>query len=201
MKTPMLFIMMLLSFQCYAQKMPDYGLYNVRISDTAHSIHTQVNPVALLPKPEPGVDYYWLGGNVIHQQQGGYSGKLLNGVYEEYYKNKNLKTQGAFVAGLKNGLWKSWTENGRLTQEVSWDNGRLTGKFSLYDAAGREIQSGYYADGLKEGRVRMYEGTDSARQVMYKHGNVVIPKKNNFLRRINVFKRKTVRADSLAKKQ
>ena len=109
----------------YAQKMPDRGFNKIRIQDTSKTILAEINPVNHQPKPKAGLYYFWYGANLIHFTQGGYSGKLLNGEYNEYYLNKNLKEQGFFKAGLKDGIWKSWNEDGSLAQQATWKKGIL----------------------------------------------------------------------------
>jgi len=119
----------LASFTAFAQKMPDEGLYKVRITLPDLTILAEINPVSSSPEPKPGLLYYWYEANAIHSTEGGFSGKLLNGVYTEYYANKNLKEQGDFKKGLKNGPWKSWNPDGALTEVVTWKNGmRVSGE-------------------------------------------------------------------------
>jgi len=82
-----------------------------------------LDPVTPNLQAKSGLFYYWYEANEIHMTQGGYSGKLLNGVYTEYYKNKNLKTQGGFKNGLKDGHWKSWNTDGVLLSDTDWKHG------------------------------------------------------------------------------
>jgi len=200
MKIIRILVLLCLTYQSYGQKMPDYGLYNVHISDTGRAIRLQLIPVESLPRPKPGLDYYWFGSNIIHRQQGGYSGKLLNGTYEEYYQDRNLKVQGNYAEGLKDGLWKSWYSNGHLSEEVHWNKGELSGGFTYYDASGRMIKSGKYDGGRIEGTMITNPGTDSVKQIRYRRGIVMPKKENKFLKKINIFKRKNAAADSLSKK-
>jgi hypothetical protein len=83
----------------------------------------EVNPVKRLPIVKTGLVYYWYSANQVHFTQGGYSGQLLNGVYTEYYQNKNLKQQGMFNRGLKDGVWKMWNKDGTLKEVVNWQEG------------------------------------------------------------------------------
>ncbi|MGY3214544.1 toxin-antitoxin system YwqK family antitoxin [Mucilaginibacter sp. HD30] len=146
----------------------------------------------LMPlKSDPAVKtdklYYWSGGNDIHATQGGFSGKVLNGNYTEYYLNKNLKVQGQFMGGLKDGIWKAWNENGMLTELYSWDDGERSGKFEMFGNDGKLKQAGYYKDDLLHGDFTTYAADGKAETVYYSNGKVT--KKPSFLGKINVLKR------------
>ncbi len=106
-----------------AQVYPDYGLTKLRLTDSGRTIELEINPIKHEPAVKTSLFYFWYSASQVHATQGGYSGQLLNGVYTEYYKNKNLKEQGAFSRGLKDGLWKSWNTDGTLRQAVIWDQG------------------------------------------------------------------------------
>jgi len=108
---------------CQAQKLPDAGLNKIRLSLSDKTIVADIDPVLSPPSAKSGLFYYWYGANEIHITQGGFSGKLLNGQYTEYYPNKSLKEQGLFKKGLKNGLWKSWNTDGLLLAVSKWKNG------------------------------------------------------------------------------
>jgi antitoxin component YwqK of YwqJK toxin-antitoxin module len=120
----LLFFYLLISTTVIAQKMPDFGMNRVRIVEPDRVIQLEVKPVT----SEPGIKsdrlYYWYSSNKVHYSQGGFSGKLLNGQYTEYYPNLNLKEQGIFKKGLKDGVWKSWNEDGTLHSEMKWHNGK-----------------------------------------------------------------------------
>ncbi|WP_121810186.1 toxin-antitoxin system YwqK family antitoxin [Mucilaginibacter kameinonensis] len=193
MKQLFLLLFLLLSGSVMAQ-MPDYGLYNIHITDSTKTVKTQVNPVSGSVNPRAGLLYYWFGGNIIHEQQGGFSGKLLNGTYEESDNHHHLIVQGAFKNGLKDGTWKSWTEGGRLSGVITWDEGIKNGKFAYYDANGNETQSGRYDRGLLDGKIVYHAGLDSVKTIVYKNGKVVPPKTGSFLKRINIFKKKKEKA-------
>ena len=125
MKRIITILLFLISGSVYAQKLPDYGLDKVRIIAPDKIIKAEIIPVNSAPGVKPDRIYYWYNDNRIHSSQGGYSGKLLNGLYEAYYLNHNLKEQGTFKKGLKNGVWKSWNEDGTLSQTGNWKNGAL----------------------------------------------------------------------------
>lgn len=174
-----------------AQKMPDYGIHQIRLNDTDKMIRAEILPVTSMPNVNPELTYYWYGTGSIHLLQGGFSGQLLNGSYEEYYINKNLKTQGTFENGLKNGVWKDWDKTGKLIRLFTWENGSWSGPFNIYNANGKVIQSGRYIHNQLDGPISFNAGTDSAKTIRYKKGKIVPPKSGTFLKRINIFKKKT----------
>jgi hypothetical protein len=123
MKNIILLFFCLFCYTAYCQKLPAYDLNRVRITQADRTIVAETDPVSSPPSINPQLFYYWYGANTIHMTQGGFSGKLLNGLYTEYYINKNLKEQGSFKKGLKNGIWKSWNEDGSLVATKNWKHG------------------------------------------------------------------------------
>jgi hypothetical protein len=121
-------LLFLISGSVSAQKLSDYGLDKVRIIEPDKIIEAEITPVNSEPGIKPERIYYWYYNNGIHTSQGGFSGKLLNGLYEAYYLNHNLKEQGNFEKGLKDGIWKSWKDDGTLSQIATWKNGVLIPK-------------------------------------------------------------------------
>ncbi|WP_184550897.1 toxin-antitoxin system YwqK family antitoxin [Mucilaginibacter sp. FT3.2] len=179
-----------LTYSSFAQKMPDYGLHKIRITDTSKTIQAEVIPVSSEPAISSSLTYYWYAANKIHALQGGYSGQLLNGSYTEFFLNKNLEAQGIFRKGLKDGIWKAWNEQGALLSEVNWDNGIRSGRFSFYNADGSLKQTGNYRQNEFNGAVIIHEGRDSVRTEYYKNGQLLKGKPASILNRINIFKKK-----------
>ncbi|MES2275321.1 MAG: hypothetical protein V4592_04815 [Bacteroidota bacterium] len=188
MKIPALIFSLLIGFTSFGQKLPDIGI-NVRINEGDKTIVAEIRPVNSTPSMEPASTYYWYGSGLIHHTQGGYSGRLLNGAYNEYYLNKNLKEQGLFNKGLKTGIWKAWNETGVLRQLFTYRTGIKSGAFSLYDETGRLTQSGNYDNNELNGKITSFH-KDSATVVIYKNGSA-IPKKqpSKFWDKLNIFKR------------
>jgi len=116
-------ILLLISGSLHAQKMPDTGLGTVRINEPDKTVVAEVGQGDENPKIKPGLFYYWYSAGEIHATQGGFSGRLLNGRYAEFYLNKNLKQQGNFKTGLKTGIWKTWKEDGTADQVTRWEKG------------------------------------------------------------------------------
>jgi antitoxin component YwqK of YwqJK toxin-antitoxin module len=177
-----------IAFAANAQKLPDMGLYKIYVSETDRDIRAEINPVESGPNVQTDRSYYWYSSGKIKITQGGYSGKLLNGQYNEFYLNKNLKEQGEFKKGLKSGLWKSWTENGKLVQAINWKNGVKNGGFESYDEKGDLKQKGNYANDVLDGRQITYYRRDSVQVVNYKDGKPV-PKASSFWHKLNILKK------------
>jgi antitoxin component YwqK of YwqJK toxin-antitoxin module len=123
MKYPILIFLCLVCIEAFGQKLPDYGLNKVRITQTDKIIVAEIEPVSSNPSIKRDLIYYWYSANIIHATQGGFSGTLLNGRYTEYYPDKNLKEQGEFKNGLKDGVWKNWSDDGTLMASTNWKHG------------------------------------------------------------------------------
>jgi len=123
MKRIIVVLLFFISGYVHAQKLSDYGFDKVRIIEADRIIQAEIKPVDSDPGIKADRFYYWYDDNTIHASQGGFSGKLLNGLYVAYYLNHNLKEQGVFKKGLKDGIWKSWNEDGALGQVANWKNG------------------------------------------------------------------------------
>lgn len=129
MKAVILLVFCFFGYAASAQRLPDYGLDKVRINEPGQNIVAELAPISASPSAKPGLHYFWYNSGAIHETQGGYSGRLLNGQYTAFYLNKNLKEQGIFKKGLKDGIWKSWREDGSLLATVTWKRGKeLTGR-------------------------------------------------------------------------
>lgn len=120
--------------------------------------------------------YYWFSPNQINTTQGGFSGKLLNGSYQEFYANKQLSRSGYLNKGLKTGIWKSWDEKGGLTDDYTWTAGRMNGVYHKYDSLGKVLETGKYSNDLLHGKQLTYTNGEP-KQVLYKRGKVTVPKK------------------------
>jgi len=125
MKRLIIILFSFISGSVYAQNYPDDGLDKVRIIESDRIIQAEIKPLNNNPGAKGDRFYYWYSDNAIHSTQGGYSGDLLNGLYNEYYLNKNLKAQGVFKKGLKEGVWKSWKDDGTLSEVSTWKNGLI----------------------------------------------------------------------------
>ena len=148
-----------------------YLTHAITVHYPGHTIKAHVKPAEHVSLSNDKW-YYWFSGNLINSTQGGYSGKLLNGDYQDYYMNKNLKEAGLFDKGLKNGNWKSWMENGILTNQYYFKEGKKDGLYLKYDSTGRISEKGYYANDLLSGKQETVTA-DSTRVIYYKDGKII----------------------------
>jgi len=164
--------------------MPDYGLYKIHLTDSGKTIIAEIN-LASEKQADPKLYYHWYTADGIHVTQGGYEGKLLNGTYNEYYLNKNIKVQGTYLHGLQHSTWKSWNANGFLTGIYSWDKGVLNGEYRLFDGKGRLTEQGNYKQGLLNGIRTSYLSADSIKQAKYENGKPVPLPTSSFWSKLN----------------
>lgn len=92
--------------------------------------------------------YAWYDNKVIHNSQGGYSGRLLDGSYTEYYPNRQLRSKGKYKNGVKHGLWKSWHSNGMLKSITHWRKGKVVGKRKIYNTQGELAKTQRFVHGM-----------------------------------------------------
>lgn len=198
MKKLILIFIILFPFICNAQIVPTDAFQKIRITQADRTLLAEIKPINTMPKAKPGLWYSWYAANQINTTQGGFSGKLLNGDYKEWYLNKNLKEQGQFERGLKSGVWKTWREDGTLSAMYTWKNGQHHGLFVVYNEKGLPQSQGNYQYDLLHGKIKNFITADSTETTRYKNGKVVLPKRDTstFLRRINIFRHKKGRKDS-----
>ena len=183
---------MVASAQSY---LPEYVQHRNTVNYSDHYITFFVRPLKEDIIPDPQRRYYWYSANDVRSTQGGFSGKLLNGPYSDFYKNKQLKEQGNFIAGLKTGNWRSWMDNGVLKEDSRWRKGLQSGPSLKYDNSGRLTSRARYSNGRLHGKNILHEGADSTRVVHYKRGEEYTPKPvvPGFIRK--VFKGKDKRGE------
>jgi len=146
------FILLLLPVLGFGQQLPPSGMDRVHIATDGINIQAEILPVSEAPELYNDRFYFWYSANVIHSTQGGFSGRLLNGLYKEYFPNKNLKEEGLFKEGLKDGIWKTWNEGGNLVQQYTWKKGIRSGKYFLCDDRGYIRESGIYKKNVLQAR-------------------------------------------------
>lgn len=156
----------------------DINDYKHTINFDNHKVVFQVKPVKDLKTTDPMKKYYWYGSHQIKITQGSYSGKLLNGVYSEFYPNNNLKESGFFVKGLKHGEWNNWNEESVLVERKNYKKGVLEGQFFVFDKFGKLSETGLYKVGELNGSRKVYHGQDSVTISTYRNGKLVEPSKS-----------------------
>ncbi len=200
MKTLLLLLLVLRGTCSLAQRLPDYGLNRTRITEPdGRSTLIETRPVKG-PRTDERKTYYWYSANRVHTTQGGYSGKLLNGPYQQYDGSRNLRERGTFSRGLKSGTWKTWNDAGRLAEETRWKHGHKQGAFRRYDDQGKLIRAGHYKNDQVSGKVLVYYGADSVRTIRYKAGRELPgatgPARASFFGRLWPFGRKGLKRDT-----
>jgi|WetSurMetagenome_2_1015567.scaffolds.fasta_scaffold14737_2 antitoxin component YwqK of YwqJK toxin-antitoxin module len=162
----------------------------------------QKKPANMDIKPE--LQYYWYENYLIHTNQGGFSGWLLDGDYCIYtLDGHSLIGSGKFVAGLKEGEWKNWDKNGKLIERITWEKGRLDGDRFLY-CNGMVYIHEQYKNGLLHGKTIIVNADGSIIEKDYLRGvekikkaKSTVSKENNKEARV---KEKKPRKNSLLKK-
>ena len=81
----------------------------------------------------------------------------LDGPYEEYYENGQLKAKGTIRDGEVEGRWEEYYENGRLMTKGTIKDGEHDGPYEHYDENGRLMTKGTMKDGEEEGRWEEYD--------------------------------------------
>ncbi|TKC12049.1 hypothetical protein FA048_00065 [Pedobacter polaris] len=153
----------------------DINDYKHTINFIDHKIVFQVKPNKEPKSTDPIRKYHWYSNNRIQITQGGFSGKLLNGNYNDFYLSNNLKEKGVFKAGLKDGEWHIWAIDGVLMEKVNYKEGILHGQFFKYDQLGNLLQEGNYKAGKINGIYKTYHGPDSVVISKYKEGLIENP--------------------------
>jgi len=128
MKNLLTMICLLIGVVLWGCKTPEWTLkpYNsVRWNDAETQVHAY-----LTTEDASGLKtdrrYTWFDKGAIGNTQGGYSGKLLHGVYTSWYlPSKQLKEKGEYVYGLKEGIWLYWAESGQIRETENWKKGVL----------------------------------------------------------------------------
>ncbi len=177
---------------CYGQENLDVNIERIIINKTDYNMQFYV-----CKNCSTNVDinlyYYWLKANEVLKTKGGYEGKLLHGLYSDYYLSKNLKSKGSFNLGLKNGEWVEWYENGEIKEIYNWKSGKLHGKFIQYSDKGKMNKEGAYKKGLLNGTVKIITN-DTTSVIKYKNGVQIVEKSDPF-KNIKIYKIKKKKPD------
>jgi antitoxin component YwqK of YwqJK toxin-antitoxin module len=81
----------------------------------------------------------------------------LDGPYEEYYENGQLKTRGTIRDGEVEGRWEDYYEDGQLKTKGTMKDGEPDGPYEHYDENGRLMTKGTMKDGEVEGPWEEYD--------------------------------------------
>ena len=80
----------------------------------------------------------------------------LEGPYEEYYENGQLKTKGTIRDGEVEGRWEEYYEDGQLMTKRTYKAGGYDGPYERYDENGQLQMKGTYKDGVVDGWTEEY---------------------------------------------
>ncbi|TND10227.1 MAG: hypothetical protein FD123_475 [Bacteroidetes bacterium] len=178
MKHPSFLLLLLFHFSCLpAQKIPGkIKTYTVHLSCSDYTAKATVLNTPAVSKAKPELTYYWYAANKVNQTQGGFDGKLLDGIYTAHYLDNNLKEKGKFVKGLKQGAWINWHANGKIREQVKYRDGRNHGEYRAYDENGRLVKREFFRKGLLHGKSETYMNDSLKTTTYYKEGKAYEPK-------------------------
>ena len=95
----------------------------------------------------------------------------LDGPYEEYYENGQLKTKSTIRGGKVEGRWEEYYENGQLMTRGTIRDGKPDGPYEHYDENGQLQTKGTIKDGDREGPwEEYYENGQLMTRGTYKDG-------------------------------
>ena len=193
-----LMFLMLSLYHAWGQKMEEITHRTITIHQVDSSIKANVLLEQKKIKPSNSIHYYWYYNNAIHINQGGYEGKLLDGVYQVTSKDGKLITRGNFKKGVKVGKWKKWNTKGQLLNVSNWVNGYQSGLSKTFEdgmlvatnayAKGKLngvskrfkndtlLEKNHYKKGLLHGKQIVYQNDTVANEVNYRLGKEISPK-------------------------
>jgi hypothetical protein len=121
--------------------------HGVRLADQAGYVEASVlDEQAGNERFDPTLNYHWYRAQQLHVTHGGASGRLLDGSYQAYYPNGQLREAGSFEKGTRQGEWRTWSSTGELTSLVEWKAGRLHGD-SIGYVRGAVVREVVYRNG------------------------------------------------------
>lgn len=175
--------MMFIAFNCFAQKMKDLKVLN-HFSFNNGDLYSEgyLEPGGIHIQTSNKKTYTWFAGGQLHQTQGNYKDRLLDGTYTDSYANKQLAKKGTYKKGLQKGAWYSWREDGTLSFYSHYKKGQLNRYQISYDSVGFPAKRTHYRKGIKQGLEQNYEEGQWKSVGRYKNGKSV-PLKEPFIKR------------------
>lgn len=77
--------------------------------------------------------YHFVFRNRLYASQGGYTGKILDGLSTEFYFDLTMKSKGNYSLGLKDGKWKYWRQDGTIEKIENWKMGEFLSYIQFSD--------------------------------------------------------------------
>ena len=154
----------------------------VTVTDSGKQIHAHLLISTNESIPKPYIFYHWFKSGKIMRTEGGYSGVLLDGLFQEFYANKNLCEEGNYYYGLKSGLWKEWNPNGTLSILTNFIKGKKYGNYARFDSIGLLKEKGKFRNNKLDGKQIKYVTNGNKEIYYYKKGVLVNRKSSNFIK-------------------
>ena len=133
--------------------------------------------------------YYWFDNGKIFKNRGGFSGQLLQGLYEKTTYSGKLIESGNFMNGIKDGIWKKWDSEGNFIEIENWKKGLKDGKTTYFRPDSDEKIVSEFKDGKLNGWVIEYKNDSVTNRTKYRKGEEI--DKKGFL----FFKKKRKKID------
>ncbi|TKG88107.1 hypothetical protein EYV94_27625 [Puteibacter caeruleilacunae] len=165
--------LLLLSQYSFAQ---DLLLRRVSFKTGAYNYSIYVPYNQQTPKISNRCVYYWYEQGKIHQNQGGFSGLLLEGSFEKCTLTGFLIEKGEFKGGLKNGEWKKWDLKGNLIYSEYWKDGYREGPSWEYDATNKKVTTCNYKNSMLHGEYKIMVGDSLVKSLKYNKGRLIVKK-------------------------
>ena len=77
---------------------------------------------------------------------------LTNGLFTDYYKNGQIKTEGYYKDTKRTGKWIWWNENGQKDSEIYYKDGKCDGKWTWWHDNCQKKLEGYYRNENRNGK-------------------------------------------------
>ena len=101
------------------------------------------------------------------KSEGNYINSNQEGVWKFYFENQKIEVEGRYKNGKKEGTWYWYYPNGMILQEENWLNGKLDGEFVEYNENGEITVKGEYLEGTEEGEWFYIQGKAIEKGVYY----------------------------------
>ena len=101
-----------------------------------------------------------------------YKDGVVDGLYESFHPNSQLKEKGNYNNGKEDGLQEKFFDNGQLQEKRTIENGKLV-LHQTFDQEGNPLNDLIYKDGKKTGvEVRFYENGQLEERGNFKNGEM-----------------------------
>jgi TonB family protein len=98
---------------------------------------------SIRPDDREGV-FTWYFPDGQKQEECQYKNNMLHGLYQEWYKDGQIKIRQSFNVGLPDGPMKTWRQDGTLQLDVQYSKGEKHGFFMSYYINGQMARKELY---------------------------------------------------------